>query len=68
MSDTIFIKPGESVPYEPASISGYIKHVHCDGARFHVPHWSTTGEHCSEVKCIKNYREPAALSRDVKVS
>lgn len=33
---------------------GWIKHVNCEGARFHVIHWSTQGQHCSEPNCIIN--------------
>jgi hypothetical protein len=32
----------------------WIKHVHCDGARFHVLAYSTKGIHCSEPDCIYN--------------
>ena len=32
----------------------YIKHVYCDGARFHVISFSNLGEHCSEKNCIIN--------------
>ncbi len=38
----------------------WIKHVHCDGARFHVLSWSSAGRHCSEKDCVFN--------RPVKVS
>jgi hypothetical protein len=67
MTDTIFIDPTNRPPYppeEPAeSDPDYIKHVHCDGARFHVLSWSGrlnskgrffAEEHCSEPRCIKN--------------
>ena len=36
------------------SDSNYIKHVVCEGARFHVIYWDTNGRHCSEPKCIIN--------------
>jgi hypothetical protein len=37
----------------------WIKHVHCDGARFHVPSWVGKHDgqaevHCSEPDCIVN--------------
>lgn len=50
-------------PVEPASVDGYIKHVRCDGARFHVLSWSgyrradgtmESRTHCSESNCIIN--------------
>ncbi len=45
----------DPIPRLPASVKGYVKHVRCDGARFHVLHWSSQGRHCSEPKCIVNY-------------
>ncbi len=57
MSDTIFLdkQPGdfEFVPREEVE-NGWIKHVHCDGARFHTLSWTTLGTKCSETKCILN--------------
>ena len=45
-------------PEEPASDPAYIKHVYCEGARFHVLSWHLInghGEtHCSEERCIVN--------------
>lgn len=38
----------------PASDPNYVKHVRCDGARWHVIWWSTQGTHCSEPNCIIN--------------
>jgi len=32
----------------------WIKHVHCDGARFHVLWWDALGRHCFEKDCIYN--------------
>jgi len=32
----------------------WVKHVHCNGARFHVLWWDSLGEHCSEPDCIIN--------------
>ena len=57
MVDTIIIKSGEEplfVPREAASDPDYIKHVYCEGARFHVKSWDTFGTRCSEPKCILN--------------
>ncbi len=56
--DSIFLDKIPSspfdVPREPASDPDYIKHVYCDGARFHVKSWSSFGTRCSEPKCIYN--------------
>ena len=44
-----------NVPREPAeSDPEYVKHVHCEGARFHVLWYDTNGKHCSEKDCIIN--------------
>ena len=32
----------------------YIKHVHCNGAKFHLLSWDSNGRHCSEKNCIVN--------------
>jgi len=78
MMDTIFVDNKEIKignyylpPREPASDPNYIKHVHCDGARFHVLSWSGTHDpitgksgartHCSEPNCIIN---KAALEQE----
>ena len=47
------------VPREPAeSNPNYIKHVRCEGARFHVLSWhlinGKAGMKCSEKDCIVN--------------
>jgi hypothetical protein len=53
------------VPSEPASDPRFVKHVRCEGARFHVLWWSSQGCHCSEPRCIINKREPnKTVSRD----
>jgi hypothetical protein len=67
--DRIYIPPDNYVdkdifpfwpPREPAeSDPKYIKHVVCEGARFHVVHWDNKGAHCSERRCILNKREDA---------
>ena len=45
-------------PQEPASSDpSFLKHVRCEGARWHVLHFDTNGTHCSESKCIINKRE-----------
>ena len=35
----------------------WIKHVHCNGARFHVLSYSTQGAECSEPDCVVNRRQ-----------
>jgi hypothetical protein len=42
--------PREGAESDPA----YIKHVQCEGARFHVISYDTQGRHCSEPMCIIN--------------
>lgn len=60
MSDTICLDPKKledpffNVPNELASDPNYVKHVQCDGARFHVIHWDSNGSHCSCKNCIIN--------------
>lgn len=60
MLDTIFIDSKHldkyfSVPIVPAEEDeDYIKHVHCEGAHFHVLSYTNNGIRCSEPKCIKN--------------
>lgn len=61
MSDEIFLTDATGIdmfvmtPVEPAdSDPNYIKHVVCEGARFHVIGYSTTGRFCSEARCIIN--------------
>jgi hypothetical protein len=44
----------------PASVRGYVKHVRCEGARFHVLYWDSNGCHCTDPKCIINHRPRAA--------
>ncbi|MEN6641863.1 MAG: hypothetical protein ABFE08_05400 [Armatimonadia bacterium] len=68
--DEIYVdkKPGpfEALPRVPASKPGFVKHVHCDGAREHVVSYgcrvdvlgrSSAEIRCSEPKCIINYKE-----------
>ncbi len=44
-------------PQEPSEQdSNFIKHVYCEGARFHVLKWDNTGRHCSDPRCIINKR------------
>lgn len=54
--DEIVIEDARLTPAPvPASVRGYVKHVRCEGSRFHVLSWSGEGCHCSEPKCIVNY-------------
>lgn len=32
-----------------------VKHIIKEGARYHVPHWDTNGQHCSEKDCEQNH-------------
>jgi hypothetical protein len=60
MSDEVNMSPEETrwiVPEIPASDPKYIKHIRCDGARFHVLSWSTLGRHCSHPRCVVNKKE-----------
>jgi hypothetical protein len=51
-------QPGSAVPRKFVRGSRkWIKHVHSDGARFHVIWWSAMGTHCTEPDCIINRRE-----------
>ena len=58
MSDTIFMQDYRYdwtvIPVEPASDPDYVKHVVCEGARFHVISYSNLGRKCSEPNCIIN--------------
>ncbi len=55
MSDTIYLDDPHTfwVPREEIE-EGWIKHVNCNGARFHVLSYSTLGIRCSEERCIIN--------------
>jgi len=61
--DIIFVDdPRSWPPHEKASHPKWIKHVHCDGARFHAPTFSLYESYrgnravtwCSEKRCIMN--------------
>lgn len=59
MSDEIIIDPSlitdRYIPCVPAeSDPKYIKHIRCEGARFHILSWSNLGTNCSESRCIIN--------------
>jgi hypothetical protein len=56
-NNTILLnKEPEFVPIEKSSVKGFIKHVRCEGARFHVVHYDDLGPHCSEEQCVLNAR------------
>ncbi len=54
ISPEIGLKPYYIPPREPASDPQYIKHISCDGARFHVIYWDTGNKRCTEKDCIMN--------------
>ena len=58
MSDTISLNDVPAwPPVEQSSVRGFIKHVNCHGARFHVLHYDTLGAHCSEKNCVINSKK-----------
>ena len=40
-----------------------VKHVHEDGARFHVLSWDDFGEHCSQPQCEKNFERAERIRK-----
>ena len=50
MSDMIYLDklPSGFFPSVKASDPRFVKHVHCEGARFHVLSWNHEGSCCSE--------------------
>jgi len=42
---------------------GHLKHICCNGARFHVMSWSTKGRHCSEPECEVNFERVEGRKR-----
>lgn len=63
--DSISLPEGsrQPMPEPAASDPEYVKHVICEGARFHTPMWDSRGEHCSEPRCIVNkYLKPEAVN------
>ena len=57
-STAIDLEPHDStIPRIPVKEGEkWIKHVNCDGARFHILSWGTDGKYCSEPDCIINKR------------
>ena len=53
-TNTLYAKPWQAIPREPASDPKYVKHVQCEGARYHVLSYDSNGVHCSEHDCIIN--------------
>ena len=55
MSDTVFLeKTADFRGEKRSSVPGFVKHVHCEGARFHVLWWDSTGRHCGVKNCVVN--------------
>jgi hypothetical protein len=56
VGDTVYVTDPETMspPRVPSSVPGYVKHVHCNGARFHVLSWVGSGRRCSEPECVEN--------------
>jgi len=44
-------------PIEESSMPGFIKHIQCEGARFHNLHWDALGIHCSDPRCVINAKK-----------
>lgn len=63
IDDETFVRLADVGMYPPdnepaGSDPNYVKHIHCEGARFHVISWDSHGERCSHPNCIINkYRE-----------
>lgn len=56
--EDVIIKRVNLWDYNPEyNKDGTEKHIYCDGARFHVLHWDSNGEHCSEPNCEINKRK-----------
>lgn len=73
MSESIRVGENQRwhLPYEESSIPGYVKHVYCEGSRGHVLSYGGYSDwmgkihavnHCSEPKCIVNYRAEQQLA------
>lgn len=59
MTDYISIEDQNTFPpVENASVLGFVKHVYCEGARFHVLSWDSYGHKCSVQNCIMNQKRP----------
>jgi hypothetical protein len=56
--DSISTDDPHYCPYVKASVPGFIKHVECEGARYHVLMWDSYGRRCSEHNCIVNRGRP----------
>ena len=58
-SDVIYLNNSTPLwlPCHESSVPGYIKHVHCEGAYFHVVSYSYEGKQCSHKNCIINHRK-----------
>lgn len=64
-ADAVFMRPEDVGDFDPedqpaASDPNFVKHIHCEGARFHVVGWNSKGEFCSHPKCILNKQRKIA--------
>jgi len=58
MKDIVFLKKAVDFQGEKKSSKrGFVKHVHCEGARFHVLSWDGAGRRCSVKNCVVNARQ-----------
>jgi hypothetical protein len=44
---------------------GHLRHIHCEGARFHVISYSTEGRRCSEPECEVNFENEEATDATI---
>lgn len=56
MNETVLWDNPLDRPAEEFIDKDWVKHVHCDGARWHVLSWTNRGTHCNEPRCIINRR------------
>lgn len=55
-SDRVFRDdPRFPPPSTSSTVEGFIAHVYCEGARWHVLGWDCHGAFCSEPKCVINH-------------
>lgn len=64
MADTVFLERAADFQGEKkSSVCGFVKHVHCEGARFHVLSWDGDGRRCSVKNCVVNVRRTQKAQR-----
>lgn len=49
------------LPREPASVPGYVKHVHCDGSRDHVQSWLGYEDWLGRTYCVTRCSVPDCI-------